>query len=100
MQYFAKDSDSFPGTYMHVHESTSYSKMLKHVFLYTKQFPLVGCGQISLLMLKTLSIVQRGSNSLFNKTHFFILFTESFGAFTDTYSKKPTYKNLEFLGSG
>ena len=34
---------------------------------------IVGCGQISLLlMLKTHSTVQRGSNSLFNETHLFI----------------------------
>ena len=39
-----------------------YFKMLKHVSLYAKQFLLVGCGQLSLLlMLKTHSTVQRGS---------------------------------------
>ena len=49
-----KIQDSFPCTYMNVHVSTSYFK--KRVSLYTKQFSLVGCGQISLLLvLKTLS---------------------------------------------
>ena len=73
-----KIQDSFPCTYMRVHVNTSY-KMLKHVSLYTKQFPLVWCGQfLLLLMLKTHSTVQRGSNSLFNGTRLF------FGAFTDT----------------
>lgn len=70
-------------TCMHVQVSTSYFKMLKHVSLYTKQFPIVGCGQISLLMPKTHSTVQRGSNSLVNETHLFILFTRSSEAFTD-----------------
>ena len=68
---------------MHVQVSTSYFKMLKQVSLYAKQFPIVGCGQISLLMPKTHSTVQRGSNSLFNKTHLFILFTRSTEAFSD-----------------
>ena len=31
--------------------STSYFKMLKHVSLYTKQFPFVRCGQIALLLM-------------------------------------------------
>ena len=58
--FLQKIQDSSPCTYMHVHVSTSYFKMFKHVFLYTKQFSLVGCGQISLLlMLKTHSAIQR-----------------------------------------
>ena len=73
--FLQKIQDSFPCTYMHVHVSTSYFKMLKRVSLYTKQFPLVGCGQISLLLLKTHSTVQRGSNSLFNETHLFIFWS-------------------------
>ena len=78
-----KIQDLFPCMYMNVQVSTSYFKM--RVSLYTKQFSLVGCGQISLLlMLKTHSTVQRGSNSLFNDTHLFMLFIQSFGAFTDT----------------
>ena len=83
MQILQKIQDSFPCTYMHVQVSTSYFKMLKQVSLYTKQFPIVGCGQISLLMPKTHSTVQRGSNSLFNETHQFILFTRSTEAFSD-----------------
>ena len=82
-KFLQKIQDSFPCTYMHVHVSTSYFKMLKHISLYTKQFPIVGCGQISLLMPKTHSTVQRSSNSLFNETHLFILFTRSAEAFTD-----------------
>ena len=73
MQILQKIQDSFPCTYMHVQVSTSYFKMLKQVSLYTKQFPIVRCGQISLLMPKTHSTVQRGSNSLFNETLLFIL---------------------------
>ena len=68
MQILQKIQDSFPCTYMHVQVTTSYFKMLKQVSLYSKQFPIVGCGQISLLMPKTHSTVQRGSNSLFNET--------------------------------
>ena len=84
MQILQKIQDSFPCTYMHVQVlSTSYFKMLKQVSLYTKQFPIVGCDQISLLMPKTHSTVQRGSNSLFNETHLFILFTRSTEAFSD-----------------
>ena len=82
MQILQKIQDSFPCTYMHVQVSTSYFKMLKHVSLYTTQFPIVGCGQMSLLMPKTHSTAQRGSNSLFNETHLFILFTRSSEAFT------------------
>ena len=52
-KFLQKIQDSFPCTYMHVQVSTSYFKMLKHVSLYNKQFPIVGCGQISLLMPKT-----------------------------------------------
>ena len=58
-KFLQKIQDSFPCTYMHVQVSTSYFKMLKHVSLYNKQFPIVGCGQISLLMPKTHSTVQR-----------------------------------------
>ena len=69
-----KIQDSFPCTYMNVQVSTSYFEM--RVSLYTKQFSLVGCGQISLLlMLKTHSTVQRGSNSLFNETYLFIFWS-------------------------
>ena len=82
-KFLQKIQDSFPCTYMHVQVSTSYFKMLKHVSLYNKQFAIVGCGQISLLMPKTHSTVQRGSISLFNETHQFILFTRSFECFTD-----------------
>ena len=83
MQILQKIQDSFPCTYMHVKVTASYFKMLKHVSLYTKQFPIVGCGQISLLMPKTHSTVQRGSNSLFNETHLFILFNRPSETFTD-----------------
>ena len=85
MQILQKIQDSFPckQAYMHVQVSTSYFKMLKPVSLYARQFPIVGCGQISLLMPKTHSTVQRGSNSLFNETHLFILFTRSTEAFSD-----------------
>ena len=82
-KFLQKIQDSFPCTYMHVQVSTSYFKMPKHVSLYNKQFAIVGCGQISLLMPKTHSTVQRGSISLFNETHQFILFTRSFEGFTD-----------------
>ena len=85
--FLQKIQDSIPCTYLHVHVSTSYFKMLKHVSLHTKQFPPVGCGQISLLlMLKTHSTVQRGGNLLFNDTHLFMLFTQPFAAFTDVCS--------------
>ena len=57
MQILQKIQDSFPYTYMHIQVSTSYFKMLKQVSLYTKQFPIVGCGQSSLLMPKTHSTV-------------------------------------------
>ena len=82
MQILQKIQDSFPCTYMHVQVSNSYFKMLKHVSLTLNSF-LLWCGQISLLMPKTHSAVQRGSNSLFNETHLFILFTRSSEAFTD-----------------
>ena len=57
------------------------------MYLFTlNSFLLWLCGQISLLlMLKTHSTVQRGSNLLFNDTHLFMLFTQSFGASTDVY---------------
>ena len=81
---FTKDS-RLVSLYVHACTGnyTSYFIMLKQVSLYSKQFPIVGCGQISLLMPKTHSTVQRGSNSLFNETHLFILFTRSTEAFSD-----------------
>ena len=44
-KFLQKIQDSFPCTYMHVQVSTSYFKMLKHVSLYNKQFPIQGRSQ-------------------------------------------------------
>ena len=63
--FLQKIQDSFPCTYMHVQVSTSYFNAQTCISL--QQFPIVGCGQISLLMPKTHLIVQRGSISLLMK---------------------------------
>ena len=75
MQILQEIQDSFPCTYIHVQVSSSYFKMLRHVSLYTNKFPIVGCGQVSLLMPKTPSTVLRGSNSLFNETHVYFVYS-------------------------